>query len=459
MGPDGTDFDEMGIYVSDLYDKANLAFNTQYIISFEIETSAAGAAVEISPRTEKIGRETTFSGAQDWGKRSSSPAIYDLAVGTQTYEMFFHTGSTFTLAAVGELDEDNLFERLYLEFKGPEGTSINIKSYTLSSCPNKDSSASLCDASHPYATDVDHMIFCCNEANLCGSDEGSCSSDDQCKSGLTCSGSCDFGAGPFTCCTGTVVESCNDGILNQDEEEVDCGGAICGECSTGTLLFECGTGGFYVNANGHLTRQGDCDDNTIFLEEFNIKSIDVDAFFEFKEPLDLTSLTFLSMSNNELTHFPTGFPSTMAKIYLQNNKLTGEVKIDSSVLPVINTIFLGGNDISSLDLDLPSLQILDLEKVTNMNIFEQNLNLPGLQTLDAAETIITDFTLISKFPNLITLLMDESSNGVGFPKSIPKGTFTQNAKLENINLAWNALDCCSMQGLTELSRAQTVSIT
>eukprot|EP00121_Abeoforma_whisleri_P000617 Awhi_evm1s542 len=179
---------------------------------------------------------------------------------------------------------------------------------------------------------------------------------------------------------------------------------------------------------------------------------------EFRERLDLTSLTFLSIAKNQLTHFPTNFPSTMIKIYLQNNKLAGEIKLESTAFPFINTLFLGGNDLTSLDLDLPTLQILDLERAINLDVLNQNLNVPALNSLDIGETIIPDLTLISRFPNLITLIMDDLPNNVVTPKSITKGTFVNNNKLEVIDLTSNVLDCCGLQGLTELSRKQAISI-
>eukprot|EP00121_Abeoforma_whisleri_P005329 Awhi_evm1s4826 len=105
------------------------------------------------------------------------------------------------IAATVDYDVDNLFERLYLEFTGPEGAMITVKKYTLSSCANKDPTASLCDAFHPYASgSTDNLAVCCNEVNLCGPGEGTCSSDDECKAGLTCNGVCNFGAGDVACC-------------------------------------------------------------------------------------------------------------------------------------------------------------------------------------------------------------------------------------------------------------------
>lgn len=104
-----------------------------------------------------------------------------------------------------------------------------------------DCSTGLCDpasltcASPPGETCSDGMTNqgesdadCGGPCAPCGPD-ATCAIDDDCSTGL-----CD----PLTfTCESPTVETCWDGLSNQDESGIDCGGALCAACGLGELCF------------------------------------------------------------------------------------------------------------------------------------------------------------------------------------------------------------------------------
>lgn len=69
--------------------------------------------------------------------------------------------------------------------------------------------------------------------------------------------------------TGEPVAACDDGIQNQDETDVDCGGAACGGCSAGQQCLDtldCGEGVCF----GGICTIGACDDGVTNLDETDV---------------------------------------------------------------------------------------------------------------------------------------------------------------------------------------------
>jgi hypothetical protein len=112
-----------------------------------------------------------------------------------------------------------------------DGCEVNIDSDAshCGACNNSCNGSSVCTASVCSVTCDDSILNQDETDTDCGGATcTACAAGQNCFFGSDClSGSCD--AGTSTCNAAT----CSDGLLNQDETDVDCGGSICSGCSNG----------------------------------------------------------------------------------------------------------------------------------------------------------------------------------------------------------------------------------
>ena len=93
---------------------------------------------------------------------------------------------------------------------------------------------------------------------------------DACADGLACvvDGDCSSNSCVDNVCTTPTVETCSDGITNQDETDVDCGGSICDACTNGlACLVDSDCSSDFCNNNVCDDRPtGECPNPTVVID-------------------------------------------------------------------------------------------------------------------------------------------------------------------------------------------------
>jgi len=101
-----------------------------------------------------------------------------------------------------------------------------------------------------------------------------CGNGDACATDVDCvSDNCDVGV--TDTCLAAGIATCSDGIANQDETDVDCGGAVCAGCGLGDVCLEnadCGSDNCDVNGTWTCVTVGapTCDDGVVNQDESGV---------------------------------------------------------------------------------------------------------------------------------------------------------------------------------------------
>ncbi len=126
------------------------------------------------------------------------------------------------------------------------GACKTITEVTLPPCTDNDAdgygSPASTGCAHPEldCNDADASLHALNTCGACATEPaGGCSSSVSCSDGIQNQDETDVDCGGTKCAACTVTPTCSDGIQNQGETGVDCGGTNCAACQTTTASGTC----------------------------------------------------------------------------------------------------------------------------------------------------------------------------------------------------------------------------
>lgn len=224
-------------------------------------------------------------------------------------------------------------------------------------------------------------------------------------------------------------DECANGIQDEDEEGIDCGGSLCPPCTTCThpdydalvAFYNSTNGQQWIDNSGWLTNCDVCTWNGVICDDITNRVIrlylwnnglsgetppeigDLTELLNLVvynndiggtlpvEITNLTKLTYLDYNNNELTGpLPTdlGNMVSLNQISLNYNNISGEIPQSISNLSSLNLLYLRNNELTGSIPDMPNIQTffaqnnqlsgdlpIQLSTLSNLN----NLNLSGNQ--------------------------------------------------------------------------------
>jgi len=198
---------------------------------------------------------------------------------------------------------------------------------------------------------------------------------------------------------------CNDGELNFDEEEVDCGGANCPPCPCEhpdllglESLYNNTNGGEWINNEGWLSNCDPCSWFGVNCVNDRVKTITLKNNNLTGEltPLlgQLSELTQLDFSNNNLQgHFSSSIlvANKLVSIQLQNNQLSGEIPHNINDLQSLILLNFENNNISGkLPEALNEIQTLERLNLKNNKLtgcIENILSVLCSKDVDLSENV------------------------------------------------------------------------
>ncbi len=234
----------------------------------------------------------------------------------------------------------------------------------------------------PVCTDGECQAATCSdgftnqgETDLdCGGKCGAtCENDKACLAGVDCvSGYCstDF------VCAPEGPASCDDGLHNQDEDAIDCGGS-CDACAA--LGFELD---LFAEFSPSLVLEGS---SSTLTWTFSVgspplagASVSVElnnsdpATSTLNAPDALLSIVEMDVSDSDLTAFPTGLNqlANLRVLNLSNNAISGALSPDLASLRNLEELYLAGNHLESINASIFGV----MTKLSTVDLSNNNLS-------------------------------------------------------------------------------------